>query len=193
LTGQDRSDYRPCPQDALEAILKHLRPPALPAGRGQGVHLLDPCAGDGHAIAQIAQAIQDPPLTERRSVNGGRFFEVLTNAIELNSTRARQITQDHPEIRLLGPCSLFLTDITPASMGFLFLNPPLNGEYGGTGGGYDAFLRRSILLLAPRGILCLVLPSSLVWGKRDVGTTLDAWFDRVEVYRFPRGAGSGTR
>jgi hypothetical protein len=135
------------------------------------VNILDPCAGEGKALVQLAEGL---------SVSPGRVF-----AIELNATRAARIAIAYPDVRLLGPCSFEATRITRHSFSLVYLNPPFDDEFGGGEREEVAFLRRATDVLVPGGILVLVCPVTQVFGAGRMCDTLDTWFDAIELYLFP--------
>src|SRR5262249_17880186 len=119
-------------------------------------------------------------LAEGLGVLPGHVF-----AVELNARRAAAIAEAHPNVRLLGPCSFEATRITRNSFSLIYLNPPFDDEFGGAGREEVSFLRRSVDLLAPGGVLVLVCPVSQVYGRWEMCELIDTWFEDVELYLFP--------
>jgi hypothetical protein len=150
LASVVKQGYFPAPLEAVAGILRHLKipdPPPDSQSRAGDINILDPCAGEARALVQIAEGL---------GVSKGHVF-----AVELNARRAAVIGDTHPEIRLLGPCSFEATRITRQSLSMVFLNPPFDDEFGGGGREEVTFLRRSVDLLVPGGILVLVCPVGL--------------------------------
>src|SRR5262245_51054251 len=174
LASVVKQGYFPAPPEAVAGILRHLRiadPPPDCRFRSEHVNILNPCAGEARALVQIAEGL---------SVSKGHAF-----AVELNARRAAVIAESHPEIRLLGPCSFEATRITRQSLSLVYLNPPFDDEFGGGGREEVTFLRRSVDLLVPGGILVLVCPVGQVYGRWEMCELIDTWFEDVELYLFP--------
>ena len=93
LVAQAKQGFYPAPPEAIAGILKHLRRPVVPDPRFKvdDVNILDPCAGEAKALAQLAEGL---------GVSKDHVF-----AIELNASRAARIATAYPDVRLLGPCS----------------------------------------------------------------------------------------
>jgi Uncharacterised methyltransferase family (DUF6094) len=174
LASVVKQGYFPAPPEAVAGILRHLKIPDPPPGsqpRTGDLHILDPCAGEAKALVQIAEGL---------GVSKGHAF-----AVELNVRRAAVIAESHPEVRLLGPCSFEATRISRQSLSMVFLNPPFDDEFGGGGREEVTFLRRSVDLLVPGGILVLVCPVGQVYGRWEMCELIDTWFEDVELYLFP--------
>jgi Uncharacterised methyltransferase family (DUF6094) len=169
-----KQGFYPAPAEAIAYILRHLKipdPPPDPKFKAEDINILDPCAGEGKALAQLAEGLSDSP---------GHVF-----AVELNVSRAARIAATYPDVRLLGPCSFEATRITRHSFSVVYLNPTFDDEFRGGGREEVAFLRRAIDLLVPAGILVLVCPVHQVFGAGPMCSLLDTWFDQLEVYLFP--------
>jgi hypothetical protein len=142
-----KAGYFPTDAPTLERVLSALIP-------GDGpMCILDPCAGEGVAIAEAAHAL-------------GRG-EVKAFAVESDGARAAQAKQ------LVDRClhgDLMDTIITRQAFGLLWLNPPYgdlardaNGNLGYEGKGRarleKLFYQRTLPLLQYGGILVFILPS----------------------------------
>jgi hypothetical protein len=173
LAGQAKQGFYPAPPEAIAGILQHLERPRQGPASEKAVHLtiLDPCAGEGHALVQIAQALGIP--------------SECTHAIELNAGRSGRIAEVYPNIRLLGPCSFLASAASPGAFSCIYLNPPFDDELGGGGREEVAFLSKALYSLAPRGVLVLVCPYNQVWGQRTMCEILDRWLEGIEAYLFP--------
>jgi hypothetical protein len=174
LASVVKQGYFPAPPEAVAGILRHLKipdpPPESPSRVGD-INILDPCAGEARALVQLAEGL---------GVSKGHAF-----AVELNARRAAVIAESHPEVRLLGPCSFEATRITRQSLSAVFLNPPFDDEFGGGGREEVTFLRRSVALLVPGGILVLVCPVGQVYGRWEMCDLIDTWFEDIELFLFP--------
>jgi hypothetical protein len=174
LLGQVKQGYFPAPPVAITGILQHLKIPDPPPDskfNREDINILDPCAGEGKALVQLAEGL---------GVSNGHVFE-----IELNATRATRIAEAYPDVRLLGPCSFEATRISRHSFSLVYLNPPFDDEFGGGGREEVKFLRQAIDLLVPGGILVLICPVNQVYGSYEMCSLLDTWFERIELYLFP--------
>jgi hypothetical protein len=174
LAGQIKQGYFPAPPAAIASILRHLKIPDPPPDsqfRREDINILDPCAGEGKALVQLAEGL---------GVSKGHVF-----AVELNASRAGRIAEAYPDVRLLGPCSFEATRITKHSFSLVYLNPPFDDEFGGGGREEVKFLRQALDLLVPGGILVFVCPVNQVYGHHDMCELLDVWFDQIELYLFP--------
>src|SRR5688572_26459604 len=123
--------YVPADPKAVGAVLKHLKAPPGPFS------LLDPCAGCGHAIKQLAEGLNSP----------------LGNvcAIELSDTRAVELHRTLAGARICAPASFEGTSISPHSLGMVYVNAPFADQLGGGGREEYNFLLRSTRLLVTRG------------------------------------------
>jgi hypothetical protein len=176
LASAVKQGFHPAPPEAIAGILKHLKmpnPPPDPKFKVDDVTVLDPCAGEGKALVQLAEGL---------GISNGHIF-----AIELNAGRAARIAEAYPDVRLLGPCSFEATRITRHSYSLVFLNPPFDHEFGGGGREEVKFRRHVVDLLAIGGILVLVCPINQVYGRREMCDLLDTWFEQIELYLFPDG------
>jgi hypothetical protein len=174
LLGQVKQGFFRAPSVAVAGILRHLKIPDPPPDskfKREDINILDPCAGEGKALVQLAEGL---------GVSSGHVF-----AIELNASRAARIAEAYPELRLLGPCSFEATRISKHSYSLVYLNPPFDDEFGGGGREEVKFVRQAIDLLVPGGILVLVCPVNQVYGTYEMSELLDTWFDRIELYLFP--------
>jgi hypothetical protein len=169
-----KQGYYPAPPEAIAGILRHLKipdPPPDPNCKRDDLNIVDPCAGEAKALVQIAEGL---------GVSWGHVF-----AVELNASSSARIAEAYPNIRLLGPCSFEATRITRHSFSLVYLNPPFDDQLDGGGREDTSFLKQSIDLLVPGGILVLVCPVTQVFGKRRMCGLLDTWFDQLELYLFP--------
>jgi hypothetical protein len=179
LASVVKQGFHPAPPEAITGILKHLKmpdPPPDPKLKPDDITILDPCAGEGKALGQLAEGL---------GISTGQVF-----AIELNASRAARIAEAYPDVRLLGPCSFEGTRITRHSFSMVYLNPPFDDEFGGGGREEVKFLRQAVDLLVPGGILVLVCPINQVFGASQMCELIDTWFEQVEVYLFPDGCRS---
>ena len=142
-----KNGYFPTDEPTLERALSALAPASGP------LSILDPCAGEGVAIAEAAHAL-------------GRE-QVSAYAVEYDAERARHARQ------LVDRClhgDLMDALISRQSFGLLWLNPPygdlskdVNGNIGYQGQGRarleKLFYQRSLPLLQYGGVLIFIVPS----------------------------------
>jgi len=164
-----RNGYFPTDEPTLERALSALAPSP------GSMSILDPCAGEGVAIAEAAHAL-------------GRA-QVQAFAVEYDAERARHARQ------LVDRCihgDLMDTLISRQSFGLLWLNPPygdlskdVNGNIGYQGQGRarleKLFYQRTLPLLQYGGVLVFIVPSYVLDAE------LVGWLTRhlkdLRIYR----------
>lgn len=160
LNAQIKMEYYPTPPRVVELIAAFVSRP-LPAG----VRLLDPCAGRGEALAQLA-ALLGGAETCGVELNADR-------AIEAKARLTRALACGYSELR--APANAFH---------LLFLNPPYDWENG----------RRMELLflqhanakgwLQAGGLLVWIVPEHVA-RREDARKLLAAWYEGLSIFRFP--------
>ena len=151
IEARVRLGYYPLPLAEAERIRQHLQ-------LTPGFVALDPCIGEGHALAAITA-----------SVHGQRC------GIELDAYRAEQAsTRDHQVIH----ASAFDVHCPVESVSLLYLNPPYDFEIseGKNERMERVFLQHTYRWLKPGGVLVLVIPCArladcsdvLAWNFKDV-------------------------
>jgi hypothetical protein len=168
LLGQLKFGFFPAAPAAVRALATHLSLAGDPARTA----ILDPCAGEGEALALVAAAL---------GVDGPRV-----HAIELDDGRADAVRARLPGARVLGPCS-FLAAAVGRGFGLAYCNPPFDDELGGGGREELAFLSASTGVLVPGGVLALVVPRRTAEGWK-LHEALDCWYDGLRLFRFPAGS-----
>jgi len=164
LEAQLKGGYYPAAPEAVAECLKYLQPPET----GEAV-ILDPCAGQGNAIWQIADA-----LDCRES----------TYAIELDERRAVYLKGTARGATVVAPASFLGCTMSHACFSFAWVNPPFDDEIGGGGRVEETFLARATDLLRPRGVMALVCPETVAqsWDvRRQLGARLEKW----SIMHFP--------
>lgn len=164
LEAQIKGGYYPAAPEAVAACLRHLAPP----DEGEAV-ILDPCAGRGAAICQIADAW------------GCREG---THAIELSEDRARALHEALPESIVVAPANFLGCTMTHACFSFAWVNPPFDDEIGGGQRVEHTFLNRATDLLRPRGVVALVCPEAVAQDYK-VKHTLAARYEDWSLIAFP--------
>lgn len=164
-----KNGYFPTDEPTLERALAALAPTDGP------MCILDPCAGEGVAIAEAAHAL-------------GRE-QVSAFAVEYDAERARHARTmvDH-----CIHCDLMDTLISRQSFGLLWLNPPYgdlsndaNGNIGYQGQGRarleKLFYQRSLPLLQYGGVLVFIVPSYVL--DAELVGWLTRHFAGLRIYR----------
>lgn len=171
-----KDGYFPTDSDTTERVLSLLKP--CKSGR---MRIVDPCAGEGVALAECWQHLNDP--------ESGRIVESF--GVEYHVDRAHQAKQ------LLTRClrgDFQDTIITPRSFGLLWLNPPygdLVSDKGQTGDAKQSgkkrlekiFFQQAARLLQYGGVLVLIVPHYAL--DHEFRKWIAAGFDRVKVYLAP--------
>jgi SAM-dependent methyltransferase len=163
LEAQAKLGYYPLPPEVGRLLLGRLKAPDPPV-------ILDPCAGEGAALAQLAAGL------------GCRPGDV--HAVELEDGRGRALANRLPAARVLTPCGFEGTAISPGGFGLVYLNPPFD-DTGFGGRAEEEFLWRAGRLLAPGGVLAFVLPQRVFLNSARIREMLDSGYGRSEVYAFP--------
>ncbi|MGQ7245514.1 DUF6094 domain-containing protein [Salinicola sp. V024] len=164
-----KNGYYPTDEDTIERALQ-----ALGTSHDQRVRILDPCAGEGHAILESAHRLG----RERTDAYG----------IEYDLERARHM-QSLVDVGIQS--DLMDTVISPRSFGLLFFNPPYGDLVSETGGskGYAGkgrqrleklFYQRCVHLLQYGGIMVMIVPHYVF--DDELSSWVSQHFDRVTVF-----------
>ncbi len=163
--------YYPTDAGTIERILSMLQPCESGAMR-----ILDPCAGEGAALAECKQFLG----AERAEAFGVEFEE--ERAWHAKTLLDRAIHGDFQE-----------TVASPKSFGLLWLNPPygdLVGDQAATGDAKKGrprleklFYQRAVKLLQPGGVMALIVPRYTL--DKEFSGWIAAHFDRVAAYLAP--------
>ena len=145
LMSQVKGGFYAAAPEAVATVLERLRPPSA----GQCV-LLDPCAGEGHALLQLAQGLRAIPY-----------------GIELSEDRAALVRESLPEGQSLAPADFLRCAISYRSFSCIFCNPPYDYATGGEGRVETQFIERAAHLLADNGVLALVCPHDVADSYSD--------------------------
>ena len=136
LMSQIKGGYYAAAPEAVAAVLERLRPPD--AGE---CFILDPCAGEGMALLQLARGLRAIPF-----------------GIELSEDRAARVREALTEDQALAPADFLRCAISYRSFSCIFCNPPYDYATGGEGRVETQFIERAAHLLADNGVLALVCP-----------------------------------
>jgi Uncharacterised methyltransferase family (DUF6094) len=140
--------------------------------KDEPVSLVDPCAGRGLAIKQLAEALDCKPEH--------------VWAIELDEGRSEELKANLPGAHIIAPASFLGTAATARTLSYTWLNPPFDHELGGGGRVEASFLRRATLWLRTGGILQLVCPDYVATGPEIVEFLLQH-YDSITINEFPAG------
>ncbi|MDP9480266.1 MAG: class I SAM-dependent methyltransferase [Actinomycetota bacterium] len=160
LAATAQAQYFPTPDRVTTAIARYISP--APTRPGETIRLLDPCAGEGHAAAQLAA-----------------WLGAESYGIELNAQRAREAEARLG--RLLCHDALWGVRLGTGSMSAMLLNPPYDHDQEKKRLEH-AFLTQLTRVLAPGGVLALLIPQRrLVVSARY----LASHYENLACYRFP--------
>ncbi|MBL8080456.1 MAG: hypothetical protein JNM55_20970 [Anaerolineales bacterium] len=157
LEGQSKMGYYPTPEKQVELIKTWLS--------GQNTRWLDPCAGKGNALAEIARTL---PASQ-------------TYGIELSDSRAEEATKllDH----VLNTAFEYAV-LARGSFSGILLNPPYDGE-SETGGGTrleERFLTEATPLLVHAGLLIYIIPHARI--SETIARHLAGWYTNLRCFLF---------
>jgi predicted RNA methylase len=167
LAGQAKLGFYPASPVAIDGILKHI----YLADREKEHTIIDPCAGEGLAIKQIAEGL------------GVR--QDFVYAVELDKRRAEQVKLNMPQANVLGPASFLGVQISGYSFSLAYVNPPFDDEAGGGRREEQSFVSRATHLLGAKGLLVLVMPIGKLIGNRQFIEYLDSFYEDIQMYSFP--------
>lgn len=162
--GRMAAGYFPAPPEALERMMPYLVPP-----EGQW-SIVDPCAGQGEALAYIAETLH--------CAQGNVY------AVELEENRAQRVRERMPAANVLGPCSFFSCSIGRHSTSLLYLNPPFDDSGDGSGRVERQFMDSANPLLPAGAVLWLVIPEKIA-RMEATSRSLMTWYDRIYVEPWP--------
>jgi hypothetical protein len=163
LSGQAKLGYFPTPETQLPLIASWLK---LFDEQSNLVRTLDPCSGQGEALAYLAERL-------------GR--NITTYGIELSPQRASEAEQRLDYVLNTGFENAALTEET---FSMVLLNPPYDGSEM-TGGGERmeyTFLTSSTKLLVRGGVLVYIIPEPRVSEK--IARHLTGWYKDLRCFRF---------
>lgn len=172
LAATAKGGFYPAAPEAVAEALKYLKP----GWKNGHASILDPCAGEGAALAQIARAFK----IDRHTPEGYGAF-----AIELDEERGKKVKAAVPFAITLTPADAFGVATNYSSFNFIWLNPPYDDEMGGGNRVEHKFLQYWMPFLRPGGVLCLVVPERIVSPFSPTHRVLLESFERVSMMPFP--------
>ncbi len=165
LAAQMRGGFYPAHEKAVALAASFLRPPTR-----EPFVILDPCAGQGAAIRQLAEILGCPP---------DRTF-----TIELDDGRAEALHATLPGARVLAPASFFGCRASLNSFSFVWLNPPFDDAYGGHRV-EGQFLCHATDWLMPGGVMALVCPEDVADEYSDTRRHFATYYQNCAIVPFP--------
>lgn len=130
LAAQARLGFYPAAPQVIAELVKHLRVrPPDPDKALESPQVIDPCCGEGSALAQIVEAL---------GVEPEHAF-----AVELDAGRSERARLTLQGGNVLGPASFLGVQITSQSFGLAYVNPPFDDELGGGKREEQAFAERA--------------------------------------------------
>ncbi len=162
LMSQVKGGYYSAAPEAVAAVLERLRPPDY-----EECLVFDPCAGEGHALLQLAQGLHAIPY-----------------GIELSEDRAAVVRESLPEGQSLAPADFLRCGISYRSFSFIWCNPPYDYGTGGEGRVENQFLEKAVHLLADHGVLALVCPEDVA-GNFSTVDFFQEHFQDISAMPFP--------
>lgn len=169
LAGQEKLGFFPIPPAAMDKLSAFLRvkDPAAAV-------IVDPCAGAGQAIGQLARTLSVPPAN--------------VWACELDIARGEAAAAQTKSIgNVLAPCDFLTAETSFGFASLVWCNPPYDSEAGGGGREEETFLRHAGNLLAPGGIIMFALPEPVLNGRQDIQDELMRTYDNLFVIHYPPG------
>jgi hypothetical protein len=160
--SQIKGGYYAAPPEAVAAVMERLRPPDA----GDCI-ILDPCAGEGHALHQLAQGLN-----------------AVAYGIELSEDRATLVREFLPEGQALAPADFLRCAISYHSLSFIWCNPAYDYATGGEGRVENQFIERAAQLLADNGVLALVCPHDVADSYRT-SEFFEQWCYDISAMPFP--------
>ena len=172
-----KNGYFPTDSDTLGRLSNFLAPADGP------LRLLDPCCGEGAALADVAQALHERIEGEARIETLGIEFDA-ERAWHAKQLLSRVIHADVHDVV-----------IKPRSIGLLLLNPPYGfGLKDGTQSTHDSdaeraerlertFLKKTVPLLQPGGVLVYIVPFYAL--DDEVRTYLARNFNNLKFFMAP--------
>lgn len=167
--------YYPTPTKIVSLVRQHLGLSGDLGGyRDTLYNYLDPCAGEGSAIAELLTALHGVKASDQIvysvEMEKGRHEALTSRMRELSwKSEKRALLGDAFKVQMVGEVSL------------LWLNPPY-GTDPIIGRLEEHFLARFCTTLTEGGVLVFIIPG---YSLGNSASTLAQHFDRVECYRFP--------
>ena len=158
--------YVPTPEEIIPLLMKHLDLECSAHGGYNKeiayLDILDPCAGEGTAVAQLATSITasfERCNNRYRNISETYQHRIRTWGVEVNDERHKEATKKMHAV-FHGD---FLQDYLarPNMFNVAWVNPPYDNMGDGTGRIETRFLTRALEALEPEGVLLYVVPEKV--------------------------------
>ena len=174
LESVARGGFYPIAPAVTDLIASYLAAPT-------GGRIYDPYAGEGIALAQLAQQMGLEPYGSELNVE--RAASAETHVQSLRSSLS--LTHHDPLHTRVLQADARQMQITRGSFNLLYANPPFDHDP------QDQRLELALLkavrpTLMPGGVLVWIIPQQILAIKR-VAEYVAAWFDNLTIRRFPDG------
>lgn len=169
LAGQIKGGFYPAPIQAVDFVMRYVKPPA----RGNFA-ILDPCCGDGMAIKRIAHTLK----CRDKSIYACELSPDLGIAAEGNLGKFA---------RLIQPCDFMSVGVSRSSISFAWVNPPFDSALTQCSSAKRMeflFLNAVSPLLCDGGVLALVAPEAAI-ENYAMQRALVSKFDDLSIVKFP--------
>jgi hypothetical protein len=166
LAGQEKMGYYPTPATLLPAIASYLTPASNAAiDPAQRPRLLDPCCGEGEALAFMAAALHAGD----------------TWGAELSPQRAAKAAQ---VLSTVHACAWQHCRVGRGAVSLLWLNPPYDANTAGEGRQEQTFLEDTAHVLCAGGVLVYIVPKAAL-GIPAIARHLAGRYEDIHAVRFP--------
>lgn len=166
LESQAKLGYFPCPKEVIKKVgrrIKNCHPEAV---------LVDPCAGEGIAVATLATAL------------GIQSENVV--ACELDDPRSIALQGNLPDSNVSGRTDFQSSVFSRHCASVALLNPPYDKELGYRQRAELSFLARTTTMLKPSGVLAFVMPRRVLVASKGLKLHLQNHYDQIESFDFPK-------
>lgn len=176
LANMEIAGFYACPPAVTNFILTYITAP-------HGGRVLDPCAGEGVALATLAEKLGlDPFGVELHEGRAKAARETVNQLIATRIAKDESDTTASTTTRILHDSYLSLVT-SRGGYNLLYVNPPYDHD------DEDGRLEYQWLVhtrswLQPGGLLIWVVPQHMLRFRKATRYIL-SWYDRVQVYRFP--------
>ena len=176
LANLEKAGYFPVAPSVTKLVSTHIAAP-------HGGRILDPCAGEGAALATLAEKLGLDPFGVE--LHEGRAEAARQTINQLVAARAEEDDSDttvSPTTRILHDSYLSLVT-SRGGYNLLWVNPPYN--YDEEDGRLEyQWLVHTRACLQAGGLLVWVVPQHMLKFRKATRYIL-SWYDKVQVYRFP--------
>lgn len=167
LSAAGKLGYYPVPPEALACALARIAVPDDPAR----ITVLDPCCGQGAALAQIRATLALPAAN--------------CYGVELDEGRTHDSRIANPNATILGPADYHQTRITAHSFSMVYVNPPFDHHMGGGERVEQNFFWRAAVHVRIGGLILMVLPQRTWHHNHEFRRSFDAYFYEGMEFAFP--------